>query len=201
MTTEQLYKTLALFPDTQAARDIAAKFLEQTREDDLGFVRIINPSNGQWVDTFTANGNKYRIISPKEGVSLARYVKLRSALSVVGQDATFAEQIQNINEAKSLVEALVRKEEGIVRLSVILDNMSRAISGGQKQWHYSAWAATLFIAREGEELNGYSEELAEQKIEDWNKENISQTDFFFCCWEWEKRWNDGLREFSIRLMN
>lgn len=199
MKADQLYQTLTLHPDPNEARQIALKFLDETAQDELGFVHIIDTQTGVWQKQFEANGNKYRIIDPKEGMSLRRYKDLRNALSLVGSDATFSEQIQSIREAKKLVNSIATDKTGIVKLSVLLENMEQAIVRTDRKWHYSAYAATLFIVRDGEDIATYDEALAEQKINDWNEAKINAADFFFCCWLWEKRWNEGLSEFAVRL--
>lgn len=199
MNNTQLYETLTLHADSMEARQVALKFLEETSRDSEGFKHIVDVETGRWQNEFTANGQKYRILSPKDGMSLRRYTKLRAALSVVGSDATLGEQIQNIQQAMKLVDSIATQKTGVVQLSVILENMKQAIARSDRNWHFSAYAATLFIIRDGEDVSKYDESLAEQKIEDWNTENINASDFFFCCWLWEKLWNERLNEFAVRL--
>ena len=199
MTNKQLYETMNLHADPMEARRVALQFLNETATDSEGFRHIVDVETGRWQTDFEANGNTYKILSPSDGMSLRRYTKLRSALAVVGSDATFGEQMQNINQAKTLVDQIVTQKTGVVQLSVILENMGQAIARSDRKWHFSAWAATLFIIRKGEDVSQYDETLAEEKINDWNAANINASDFFFCCWLWEKRWNERLQEFAVRL--
>ena len=199
MTNQQLYETMNLHADPMEARRVALQFLNETATDSEGFRHIVDVETGRWQTDFEANGNTYKILSPSDGMSLRRYTKLRAALSIAGNDATFGEQKQNIDRAIKLIDQVATQKTGMVELSVILTNMSQAILRSDRKWHYSAWAATLFIIRKGENVSEYDETLAEEKISDWNAANINASDFFFCCWLWEKQWNEKLNEFAVRL--
>ena len=174
-------------------------FLEDTSVDSEGFRHIVDPDTGRWQNVFETKKHTYRIISPSDGVSLRRYTKLRQSLSVVLNDANFSDQIQNINTAQKLVDQIATTKEGVVKLSVVLENMKQGIIKSDRNWHFSAYAATLFIIRDGEDVSTYDESIAEEKIADWNEANINASDFFFCCLLWENRWNERLQEFAVRL--
>lgn len=199
MTGQKLYELLTATADRDEARAAALRFLEDTGKDVDGFKRIVDMNTGRWQETFTANGHKYRIIDPEQGITLTRYTQLRAALAVVGRDQTLSEQADQLTRAKGLVESIGKGKDGIVQLSVILEDMVQSIHRGNRKWHFSFWAATLFIIREGEILDTYDETLAGRKIEDWNAEKINAVDLFFCCLMWEKRWNTLLNAFAVHL--
>lgn len=199
MKGKQLYEALKLSPDVQGAREAALLYLEETASDSDGFKHIYDLKTGHWQQQFTANGNEYRILSPSEGVGLKRYQMLRTSIEVVGADMSLTDQMRMVNEAKKVMDEIAASKTGFVRLSVILENMSQGIARSSRNWPLSAYAATLFIVRKGEDLENYDSDLAEEKIADWAAEKIHEADFFFCCWQWEKRWNEKLSAFAVRL--
>lgn len=200
MTDDQLYQMLSEHADLNEAKQIALRFLEANNRDADGFKRIVDPVTMRWQKEFTANGNKYRIIDPKDGTSLKRYSQMRSMLAVVGRNATLSDQLRELDQLKSLLDEFVNNKKGIVDLSVHVENMRQSVARANRDWHFSTWAATYFILREGEDASVFDEGVAQSKIEDWNTENINAEDFFLCCLMWEQRRNEMLSGFTVRLV-
>lgn len=200
MKKAQLYEMLKLHPESNEARQVALQILEETSTDESGFKHIFDVETMRWQKEFEANGQRYIILGPKDGIGLRRYRELRQSVAVVLNDATFADQKRNIDDAINLVDRFATEKSGIVKLSVILNNMSRAISNSSRKWDYAVKAATYFIVRPDEDRVSYDESLAEEKMNDWNVGKIYFPDLFFCCWAWENQWNTGLQEFVVRLV-
>ena len=149
-----------------------------------GTQRIVDPKTGKWVSEFTANGTKYYIRSAKEGIGIERFTKLKRMLSVVGFDATFSDQLSGIHRIKRYANSLVTKEPQLDRLFAEIANMEEAISRTERKFDFSMYTATLFIFTEDEELSSWDERLAEKKIDDWNKANLHEHDFFLLVSLW-----------------
>jgi hypothetical protein len=198
MNAKELH-TMLLNSDTAAAQEAALLFLEGIRSES-GAKHIFDAATMRWHPTFTANGTKYRVIPPGDGITLLRYTKLRTFLSMVGMDATLSEQMANVEKAKRLIDKIVNDKQGVVDLAVLITNMGEALIRTDRNWHYSTYAATLFIVTEGEDLGAWDEALAERKIADWNSEGIEAADFFLACWLWEAKWNEKLQQFAVRLV-
>lgn len=146
--------------------------------------RIVDSDTGKWVSEFEANGTKYYIRSAKEGIGIERYTKLRQMLSIVGFDATFADQVAAINRIKKYANSLVTKDPQLDKLFAEIANMEEAITRTDRKFDFSMYAATLFIFTEDEDLTKWDERLAEKKIKDWNDAKIHEHDFFLLVSLW-----------------
>jgi hypothetical protein len=155
---------------------------------------IVDTQTGKYKTPFTANGVKYHIRSVREGLGFTRYKLLKQMLSVVGFNATFAEQMQAFDRLVKAANSLVSKEPKLDELFKEIENLRQAVNKTDRTWDYSFYAATLFIVREGEDLNDWNESMANEKIADWQAEGLHEHDFFFLVMftasqltEW---WND-----------
>lgn len=146
--------------------------------------RIVDPKTGRWVSEFSANGQKYFIRTPDEGLSLLRYSKLKEYLSIVGFDATYSEQMAAYNRMVGYANTLVTPKPQLNALFAEIENQRKAIQNANRNWDFSAIAATLFVVRPDEKLDEWVQVEQEKKIEDWNKANIPASDFFLLCIGW-----------------
>lgn len=184
LNSKELLALLMRYPDKETAKDIALSVLgKDTREwyDNRGKTElghIVDPNTGKWKTPFMANGKKYYIRSVREGLGLVRYKQMRMMLSVVGFNATYADQLQALNRMIKAANTLVTKEPRLDNLFLEIENMKQAIQNADKEWDFSLYAATLFIVRDGEDINTWNENLANEKIADWHAEGLHEFDFF-----------------------
>ena len=164
-----------------------------------GFLHIYNEETGEITKRFNANGTEYFVRLPSDGISLLRASKLRPLLSVVGNDATFGDQLQAEYRKKKLFDSMLSNKGGATELGAEIMTSIKAIEKADRNWTFAAYACTLFIVTENEDLPTYDERTAEKKIEDWNKEPIHEQDFFFLCLSWARIWNEGLAAFYLKL--
>jgi len=184
LSKRDILTLLVKHPEREQVQDVALDILgkdvrewvSSRGETDLG--RIVNPDTGKWKTPFMANGKKYHIRSVREGLGFVRYKQLRQMLSIVGFNATYAEQIQALNRIIKAANSLVTKEPKLDQLFAEIENMKQAIQKTDKDWDYSLYAATLFICREGEDVSTWSESDANEKIADWQAEGLHEFDFF-----------------------
>jgi len=181
----QIHELLKRHPNTVDAQEAAVALLGYDARDwwanrtETALGRIVDPQTGKWKTPFTANGHKYHIISPAEGIGIERYSMLSQMLSVVGFNASYAEQMTLINKMIGAANSLVTKEPKLDTLFEALSNMQKAITAADRDYHSSFYAATLVILREGEKTtDAWSEALANEKIEDWRAEGLHEHDFF-----------------------
>ena len=149
--------------------------------------RLVDPASGRWVSEFEAGGKKYYVRSPKEGISLYRYTKLKQMLSVVGFDATFAEQMSALTRMLDFANSLVTKEPKLDKLFAEIENMRQSINNTSRNWDFSYYAATLFIVTADEDLATWDERLADEKIAAWNAAGYHEHDFFLLVMFWAPR--------------
>lgn len=185
LDAKEILTLLRRYPDKIGAEKIALAVLgddarhwwqQRTKDPIKG---IVDTETGKYKTPFTANGVKYHIRSVREGLGFTRYKLLKQMLSVVGFNATFAEQVQSFDRLTKAANSLVTKEPRMDELFREIENFKQAISKADRTWDYSFYAATLFIVREGEDLTEWNESMANEKIADWQKEGLHEHDFFF----------------------
>lgn len=177
------------------ACEAAFQFLRETHRDAEGRFRIIDPATGASLKSFTANGNKYQVLSPEEGVGLRRFGPLRTAISRVGFEASLMDQFAQLKR----VEAAFNKGSYMEAAAGIHD-MMQAIGRAGHSFPEAFRAAALFVLREGEDVSKLPTEAeTEAKIADWAEEGLHEHDFFFLCLSFAQAWNEGLAGFSLLL--
>lgn len=155
---------------------------------------IIDPDTGVWKNEFKANGKKYYIRTPDEGLSLFRYSVLKQRMVEVGFDGSFVNVLGQVDQVKGYANTLVTKQPRLDLLFSSLENMSQSLKKANRNWHYSYMAATLFIVTEDEDISEWTERDAEKKIEDWNKEGFHHLDFFLLVMYWVSSSTQKLNE-------
>lgn len=140
--------------------------------------------NGKFEKEFTANGNKYSIMAADKVFNIDRQVAYHNIETAFAMNQTptsikvrFAEMLQTIIRLMSVKDSEHTKQMEKLLRDALNNNDSFK---GELTSRYPAayYLCTLFIIREGEDLNGWSFDLANEKIDDWTKENIRAVDFF-----------------------
>lgn len=181
----QIQLLLRRHPDTDATQQAALALLGRAAQDwwahraQTPMGRIVDPETGRWKTPFTANGRTYHIIGAEEGIGIERYSRFKQMISVVGFNATYAEQLEALNRMIGVYNRMAQGEKCAHELALEIENMRRAITKTDKNYDYAFYAATLFINRDGEKAtDDWSETLANEKITDWVAEGLMPEDFF-----------------------
>lgn len=141
-------------------------------------LNTIRNSDGTFVRSFEANGRRYIIRRPEDGVGIYRYTKMMQMGAVLGMNATFASIYENLKRAEDCVDSLVTKTPRLRELSLLLNNMRRGVVEGSKErYTYAFQYCTFFVVWDGEDLTQYDDEQQQSKIDDWNKAGLSENDF------------------------
>lgn len=142
-------------------------------------LKTIRKEDGSFVRSFTANGRRYTIRKPEEGVGIYRHTKMSQMGAVTGMGATFADLYTNLTKAIEYANSLVTKAPQFTALAVHLDNMRRGVFEGSKQrYGFALQYCTFFVVWDDEDLTKYDEDEQQTKIDDWNAEGINENDFF-----------------------
>ena len=161
------------------------------------YTHIVDPNTGKWVSQFEAGGNTYYIRSPHNGIGMKRYTELMKRLPAVGFDDTFQAMAKHVQDAIAAANTIGSKNPKLSDLFTVLTNLYEGIRRNDRQWQMSFILATLFIVRKDEDLSTWSIEEAEEKINDWNKAQIHEHDFFFLVMSWRlllAKWYESLPE-------
>jgi len=163
---------------------LADKFAETMQK-----IKAINApksliENGKFKSEFIANGTKYIVMPPDKVFNIDRQVAYHNI-----------ETAFSLNQTPTAIKKrFIDLWENIIRLmkatgddwnknmnTLLRDCMNNLDSfKGELTSRYPAayYICTLFIIKEGEDLSGWSFEQADNKINDWVKENIKAVDFF-----------------------
>ena len=135
--------------------------------------------NGDYAREFKANGNKYIIRTADEGIGILRWSKLQLMSSVMGYGADIAKLEQGFAKLGDLFNGFVKNKNTVFEIAAHINEMrSGMVDESRRNYSYVFWTACLFIVRENEDMSKFIEEEQEAKIDDWNKEGISETDLF-----------------------
>ena len=122
-------------------------------------------------NSFTANGNKYLILG---SIPVGRFEKFEALQAQLAWGVDFEPLHKNLRRLWDLNNKL-KFAEASVLLNNILEGLARPLDGRE---HPVLLLCSLFLVRDGEDLSGWNETFAQEKIEDWKAEAISVEDFF-----------------------
>jgi hypothetical protein len=131
--------------------------------------------NGDYAREFMANGNKYIILSPEEGIGIIRWSKLQLMSSVLGYGTDLASLEQGFTKLAQMFNGFVKGNNTIFEIATHINEMRAGmVEESRRNFSYVFWTACLFIIKEGEDMTKFVEAEQEAKIEDWNKEGINE---------------------------
>lgn len=140
--------------------------------------------DGKLLKEFEANGSKYIICAPDKVFNIGRQTAYYNINTAFALNQTPTEIKQRFNKTWSDILRLMSAEAG--EKKKLMDGFVRdALNNNDSfkgeltsRYPMAYYLCTLFIIKEGEDLAEWSFESANEKIDDWVKENISSVDFF-----------------------
>lgn len=146
-------------------------------------------------EPFTANGKRFKFIKPGDPVGMEKWGKFNTLSIIVGSGVTFAELVSGLTEHQKMLAADKPFSEIRTEAIVWCDSMKRGIIDLSKNRNDPAfYLASLFIYREGSHPFDWSEEMADEMIEDWRKGHVSEQDLFFFALSQVPAWSAILSE-------
>ena len=141
--------------------------------------RLIDEDGKLISKVIKANGNNYIILSEKEGYTLDRF---RTHLMITQMLAN-AKSLETIvfeqNKSRQLVQDVWTGKEPFTKLAVHLESIfENYFKDSQNREHIALYECTLFIVKEGCNLNNWNIQEANLWIKDWVQEGIYAPDFF-----------------------
>jgi len=175
---------MSLFVNGPTAEQILKKFPKaevvevSTRAE--GVKDLPRMSNGSIAPTFVANGNRYTVLNPEDGIGIVRYTELQKMIIPAQHGFNSFLDMYNYwhNEGAKL---MTMTGEGAVKLGYadMVNNFKRNVSKmDNDRFIQSVQICTIFIVAEGENTAAYSHSDAQRKMEDWATENFNVFDFF-----------------------
>ena len=144
---------------------------------------------------FVANGKKYLV---QEKISVARY----ELYEKFGVEATFGTSLVELFHNLNKVFELLNKSQPANAASLlhnVLIQLAAAADG--KKMQSALKFCTLFITTEQEDLTTWSEELAAEKLADWNTEGYEAFSFFVLAASLVEGYKSALKTVSAHIFN
>jgi hypothetical protein len=144
--------------------------------------RLIN-DKGEFPLEFTANGRKYRRLTPDEGVGIYRFNVLHKLASQAQLGMNATQVLEVLGKVKAGFWSCVTEGKNstthFFKAVAMMEELDKAIRGEVKHdYHLGFYIAAVFIVRDGEDLTKFVQEEQQAKIDDWNAEDYDARDFF-----------------------
>jgi hypothetical protein len=120
--------------------------------------------------TFTANGKTYTI---EGGLSIERYAELQ----ILEKELAYGFTVKGIFEKMQKMWDNANKLK-FAENAVILNDLMRGLAKVQERTPVILKVCALFINTPDEDRTTITQDMIEEKINDWKKEGIDQRDFF-----------------------
>lgn len=131
----------------------------------------IHQKDIRYVDTFTANGNKYFI---RTSLTITRFEEFEKLQVQVGYGLDFKTIFTNLNRAYGSLNDMKPADA-----SVILYNMINGVQQNlEMRENQVLQICSLFICREDEDMTKFDPMFMVSKINDWKAEGITMDNFF-----------------------
>lgn len=164
--------------------------LNETFEEVFEKMKVLNKpkhiiKNGILPTTFEANGKKYLVAPPEKVFNLNRkafFDVLEIAFALNRTPQQIADAFVTIYSNQLALSSNTNPNDWMKlqdkNLRDCMNFMDSMKEDEYKRLPKAYFLCTLFIIREGEDLNIWSPTLAHEKIDDWLEENINAFDFF-----------------------
>lgn len=137
-------------------------------------------ANGSVAPTFVANGNRYTILDPEDGIGIVRYTELQKMIIPAQHGFNSFLDMYNYWEQEGM-KLMTLQGEGAVKLGYadMVNNFKRNVSKmDNDRFVQAVQICSIFIIGDGEDTANYSYSNAQKKIQDWADENFNVFDFF-----------------------
>lgn len=133
---------------------------------------------------FSTKKHKYNIIRPGEPMGISRWTEYTKLSIVLGTGKTLSAVVEAFEEIEKTA-AQDRPFPEVRRDIILLANSNRRaiLELSKARFDYGLYQASLFIVREGDEGKDWSIDMANEYIEDWKSDGISEQDLFFFATE------------------
>lgn len=137
--------------------------------------------SGKIKRVFEANGNKYKILNSDSIMSPKKYALFTKMTAAFGFNMGFEGLLKHFDDQDRLILD-ISPQDSLTKRAALFQNKAikeRVIESIESRYDSILAFCTLFIVREGEDTTEYDEDLANEKMEDWQKEGIAMSNFFF----------------------
>lgn len=175
---------MSLFVTGLTAAEIQKKFPKaevvevSTRAE--GVKDLPRMTNGSIAPTFIANGNRYTILNPEDGIGITRYTELQKMIIPAQHGFNSFVEMYNYWEVEG-AKLMTVSGEGQVKIGYadMVNNFKRNVSKmDNDRFVQAVQICSVFIVAEGENTAKFSHSEAQRKMEDWATENFNVFDFF-----------------------
>ena len=143
---------------------------------DWGEKRLPQDENG-YLPVFETDENKYFVRA--NHITPRRWTFFELIAAEISAGRSVSELGGWVDAHRKLLNAYPRGKSEFNEIVLHLEELAEAMQSVSKhRFNRALYLCTLFCVTEGEDLTTWSEEIAEAKIDDWNKYGFSVFDFF-----------------------
>ena len=150
------------------------------RTDAPKTVRLPRDGENKIMPRFTIAGRTFYILDPAEGIGIQRSTMFERSLVSLGFGRSFSSLFDTLQEADLAMYGEIPMIERFQKTSLLIRSMMTSIvEFGEERFSLAFYIATLFVVEDNEDLTTWEKPKAEEKIQFWNDQNLSEPDFFF----------------------
>ena len=141
--------------------------------------RILDKDKKLISKVIKANGNNYIVLNERQAFTLDRFRTHLMWEQMFAHAKSLSHLVNDNIKSKTLVNGVWKGTVEFTALSAHLEGIANNYFKDHVQReHISLYLCTLFIVREGSDLNNYTLEDATDCIQDWIEEGLYAPDFF-----------------------
>ncbi len=128
---------------------------------------------------FSTSRHRYKVMRPGEPLGIQRFTEYEKLQSVFGFGQSFAGILEVFGGLEKLLGA-DRPFSEIRTEAILLCNSAKRgiVDQSRARFNKALYLATIFVVRDDDDPLKWDERLAEEYIEDWAAEGLSEIDFF-----------------------
>ena len=141
--------------------------------------RLLNEDGTLISKVIKANGNNYIVLNEREAYTVDRFRTHLMIQQMLANAKSLEAIVFEQNKSRQLVQEVWEGKTPFSKLAVHLENIfENYFSDNLAREHIALYECTLFVVKEGANLNNWTFEEANLWIKDWVQEGIYCPDFF-----------------------
>lgn len=153
------------------------------------------------MNTFFANGNRYYILTDNDAFPIARWTLYGKFTQMYLSGQEFQSMYNQFDLIEKDLDAYTKGKGGFTDVAVRVRAAKEHLKEFSKtRYDAGLYIATLFIVRDGENINEWKQAEADDKIQDWATEGYRVMDFLELAGKMLLAYQDALRRSAESLM-
>lgn len=156
---------------------------------------------GGILNVFEANGNKYYILGEEDAFPIERWGLYGAWTAQFLSGMSFQSMYNTVSKIRQMLDKYVEREIQFSEITLQAKaSEEELIKTTEMRYDSGLYIATLFILKEGEDINVWTKAQADEKIMDWGKEGFGVGDFLSLAAHYAVAYQNALVGLSESLM-